>query len=377
VRHLIKEESTVAYEIYINFFNESIQVEDPSDENQWIDALKSSCDQFAQQHYRLEYYRDRNFELGVKEKEELSAGVIQAIQSFKADARSCGEEWKTAWAEYFMEAVNSVTENILGDDNDQMSALHENNFDELYESLEEAMEEIDCPVADAESIMETLKYYTTDKMAEHDHTGPMDLVGDEMITFTYTPRKEGDSTYKTDLMLESNQLEEDGPDEHLFRLLILMQVNGIDLIDDFEIDYTNKKALLRWDSVIDCRFENESAFSRENVIEVLENFGSCGLPMWIGRLSVNSLLDVNFNQPLLIEGGMVGAHDHVNGAGHMLDMDDHTIILDPSQSLEVETGYKVLETYGVYEHILDANLRAPVTTAKNPKRSFEEKSPSL
>lgn len=367
----------MAHEIHINFFGSTISVEDPSNSNQWIEALKPSCDDFAQQHYCLEYHKDRGFELSDEQKTALSTGVVEAIKAFKADARAAGESWKDAWKEHFMEAVYGVTEEIVGDDNDQWSALHENNFDDLYQCLEEAMEELDCPVADAQIIVETLKEYTADKMAEHDFTGPMDLVEDEMIIFTYTPRKEGDSEYKSDLMLESNHLEDDGPDEHLFRLLTLMRVNGIDLIDDFEVDYTNNDAMLRWDSVLDCRFEQPSSFTRDHVIEVIENFGSCGLPMWIGRVSVKSLLGVNFNEPLQLNGGMVGAHDHINGAGYMLDMQEHTIMLDPSQSLDVETGYKVVDTHGIFQRSLDASINALEVPSKKLQINLNDESPSL
>jgi hypothetical protein len=375
VRHLIKEDFAMAHEIYINFFSDTIEIEDPSNEDQWIEALKPSCDDFAQQHYRLEYYRDRGDELSDDRKQELSEGIIQAIKAFKEDPRSAGDSWKEAWAEHFMEAVYGVTEDMLGHDNDQMSALHENNFDELYQSLEEAMEELDCPVADAESIVELLKDYTCEKMQEHDHSGPMDWVGDEMIHFTYTPRKEGDSQHNSDLMLESNQLV-DGPDEHLFRLLTLMQVNGSDLIDDFEIDYTDKKALLRWDTVLDCSFDKGSVFSRNDVAEVLENFGQCGLPMWIGRVSVNGLLNVNFNEPLQLKGGMVGAHDYINGAGHMLEMGEHVVILAPSQTLDAETGYKVLDTYGVFQRTLNATVTALAPSDNKKEMHPAEASPS-
>lgn len=338
--------------VYIDFFNDEVEVENPEKIEDWVSALLPLCEDFAEKNYRSVYYNDYRGGLSEDTMKKVALAVFNSIQEYRSADIPESSGWHQTWNSILNCCLADVLEDFF-EDNDQSSALHEAGFHRLYESLEEAMEEVDGPVCCAEAVYEQLKDLTQDKMSELDTSEPEDYIGNNPIPLAFTPDFNPDNQSRDDIMIYKESIETMDP--LILRLLTLCRNSAEDLVDDGEIDYTNTELLEKWDRIANITFDHPPVISKETLKSVLDNMHNYGLPLWVGTISLRQLKQANFKETVFIEGGMVGSHDFINGAGAMEPVETY-ITISPSEYLTTEVGYTVKETYDPYARTLEARV---------------------
>jgi hypothetical protein len=103
-----------------------------------------------------------------------------------------------------------------------------------------------------------------------------------------------------------------------------------------------------------------AALTMESLREIVENCGgSADIPCFVMRAKIADILAGKFDGPVLAEGGLIGLHDFMNGAGHLLKT-DAPVLLDPatgSWSARI-AGYSVDDVYGMVSKAYEASVEA-------------------
>lgn len=97
--------------------------------------------------------------------------------------------------------------------------------------------------------------------------------------------------------------------------------------DDYDVDYlANSEDKEQWQELLDKSLvelginpKRKPAVTPEMAVELIDNMTSgYGLPTFGVNLTVDQIIDMNKDKHFLFtEGGQIGLHDYINGAGHM------------------------------------------------------------
>lgn len=345
--------------VHINFFGAEIEIDNPENEDDWINALRGECENFAKDNYRSQYESDPYSEISDSKLGEMASGIMKGIQEFRS-MEGVGDDWKDVWKNI----VRMAALDVFNEDHDnvQDDALHEADFDQLYESLDEAMSEIEGPVADSESIYETLKDITLDYMYENDTSDVMDLLNNNKIIMMFTPGVNAIEESISDHMFYGNSIYSDGPGAEFRSLLRLMRIDGQNFLSqsDYRVNYKDEENMRMWDSVLRGHEKSPmgkvSEFSVKELVEVIENSGEYALPVWVGGLDIDDIMEADFREPVVMTGGLVGATEFINGSGHVIDVGERHVLFDIDTTLNAEVGYTVNQIFGCGEQELSSKI---------------------
>lgn len=101
-----------------------------------------------------------------------------------------------------------------------------------------------------------------------------------------------------------------------------------------------------------------AALSMDRLREVMENCsGGVDVPCYVMKAKIADVLAGEFDGPVLASGGLIGLHDFMNGAGHIV-RPDAPVLLDPAAGAWSPKiwSYSVDSVYGFTHTAMDATL---------------------
>jgi hypothetical protein len=111
-----------------------------------------------------------------------------------------------------------------------------------------------------------------------------------------------------------------------------------------------------------------SALTMESLREIVENCsGSADVPCFVMHARIADVLAGKFDGPVLADGGLIGLHDFMNGAGHLLKT-DAPVLLDPAAGAWSAKiwGYSVDDVYGMTSQAFKATVEPTEASALWP-----------
>ena len=342
----------MTHTVYLEELDIEFEIEHPENADEWFAALKSHCDDFAQQHYQLQYEPGQYIDLDDKRRNELAEAVGLAIKEFRQlPEDSLADGWKSQWQNLLDCHLSEIIDGWFDDVHTASDIMAEQDFDSLYEQLDEAMSSIEGPVVDLDTLYERLKYYTEDELIKHDSSKPMDYIRNNTIPLMFSPDADLTIGGREDLMFYQDTLS----DSNLVRLLTLLRVPGKSLMDDHQVDFTDREAMKAWDKLLDIEFKHRPIEDGELLKTVMENTANYSIAAWIGNVSIDNLVDTNFREAVAIKGGVAGAIDFINGAGYMDSFNGH-VIMNVSDTPSKEIGYSSKSIFDFMSRTLEAKL---------------------
>lgn len=342
----------MSHTVYLEDLDIEFEIEHPENADEWFAALKSHCDDFAQQHYQLQYEPGQYVDLGDKSRNELAEAVGLAIKEFRQlPEEALTDGWKTQWNNLLDCHLSEIIDNWFDDPHTAQDILAEQDFDSLYEQLDEAMSSIEGPVADVDELFERLKDYTEEELVKLDSSTPMDYIRGNTIPLMFSPDADLTMSGRDDLMFYRDTLS----DPNLIRLLTLLRTPGKTLMEDHQVDFTDRDQMKAWDKLLDIEFKYRPVGDGDFLKTVMENTSNYSMAAWIGNVSIDNLMQTNFREAVAIEGGVAGGIDWVNGAGYMDSFEGH-VILNISDTPSGEVGYSSKSIFDFMSRTLSATL---------------------
>lgn len=344
----------MSHTLLIEELDTEITINNPENVDDWVEAVKFFCDDFAQQHYPLRYEPGHYVDLQEDSLKKLAEAVGLAIKEFRGlTDEQVGDSWMKSWNSILESQIGEVVDEWFEGSDELQAAMSHNNFDEIYQYLDAAMSEIDGPVADLDEVYERLQHYTEEKMMEHDNSTPMDYIRGNAIPLTFTPGLDLTVGGRDDAMF----YRENPCDPGVIALLTLLRIPGVAMLEDHEVDYTNRDEMVAWDKILGVNFNHRPVNDARILKDILENASTYNLPMWRGDVDIKELKSANFREPVVFKGGVVGAIDYINGAGYMDAVEDY-FILDVKDVPSCEAGYTVQSIFDFTRNSLSATIHS-------------------
>ena len=350
----------MSHTISLDDLDLKFEIQNADNDDEWFEALKDHCDDFASDHYCLRYEPGSYVDLCEKSLKQLAEASGLAIKAFREFSNEeIGDNWNQKWSETLQAYLADVIDEWL-DGSEDFSALYSHDFERIYEALDEAMTDIEGPVVDLDSLFERLRAYTEEKMVELDTSTPMDYIRGHSIPMIFTPGADLTESGRDDLMF----YKEKSNDPNLVSLLKLLRIPGEAFIEGKEIDYTSREEMRDWDKLLEqCSdFEHVPVCGVDMLDTIIDNSSTYNLPAWIGSINLSNLSSTNFREPVAIKGGVVGAIDYINGAGYVDTFDGH-VILYPTDTPSAECGYSCKSIFDFTQRTMEARL-LPITAVE-------------
>jgi hypothetical protein len=354
----------------LDFKNDSIEIEDPSDQDSWLKAFEPLMQKWAQSEYGLKYeQRDDDFD--AKKSKSLSECVGIAMSNYRKEVADSlvSDEPFTEWQYILGDAISRELYGEMGNDHDANDYfLHGETFTALYECISEAMEEHDGPVCDLDELIDKIRHQTRYKMEDLDYTTIFDEVGKQTIKLMYVPGFDPNTQNVDNFDINPSEISTRAPGLGHQALLNLARVSIPELMEMVEVDQDDSELIDAWLELEDPVAKAEAAgqpltplfTSSDDLQSLFENTNgnSYVLPCWVGSLTFNDLKKIDPTKPLELSGGIVFFNDYSNGSGFDVHLDDSAkIIVPPDHFLGKEYGHSVEETFGLTRRSLAANIK--------------------
>lgn len=353
-------------------------IEDPMCSKSWVTGLTPFLDHYSQDKYGLRF-EHIDHDLSEEKLKALADTVGEALAQYRKDARAAIStntpytQWKDVLGDALALALNG--EDCEHTEHDH--ALYEDtDFTDLYEAIDEAMQEHDGPVADLDELFDEVRSATREKMEGHDWSTVYDAIGKLRIPLLfvpgYTPGKDGLSDF--DISAEEIQdCKHPGRGEQA--LLNLLRVSIPDFMEYKGFDHRNSDLMDAWisdikDPTLDPAVSALGPMFKD--LSELDDFfdnatGNGGvLPCWVGTLTPNDLKAVDPLTDNALTGGMISLNEWVNGAGSVQGVRETVVLLSGDWLLSSEHGKAVEDTFGLTRKSLEGKI-TPVPEPKVAK----------
>ena len=348
------------------FDGHDLSIDDPTCSESWVAGMQVFIDAFANEHYGTRY-EQINHDLDSKMLRKLADGVGNALALYRPEFRKAligaepFTEWKDVLGDSLAQALN------IEDFEEHDHALYGEDFSNLYEAIDEAMQGHDGPVADVDDLINDIRDAVRCKMEELDTSTIYDAVGRLRIPLMFVPGFSPGNGSIDDFDISADEIQEcKRPGYGEQALLDLLRVSIPDFMEYKGFDHKNSELIDAWVSDIKDPTLDPSLMAHGPLykdLNALDNFFSSAgghngvLPCWIGTLTPNSIKTIDPMKDCVLTGGLVSLNEHMNGSGAVEFLADQVVVLSGDWSLAREYGYSVEDTFGLTARSMQAEIK--------------------
>lgn len=353
-------------------------IEDPMSSRSWLTGLAPFINDFAQDKYGLRF-EHIDHDLSKEKLRELADAVGQALAQYRKDALEAistntpHTQWKDVLGDALALALNG--ENCEHTEHDH--ALYEDtDFTDLYEAIDQAMQEHDGPVADLDELFDEVRSATREKMEGHDWSTVFDAIGKLRIPLLFVPGYRPGKDALSDFDISAEEIQEcKHPGRGEQALLNLLRVSIPDFMEYKGFDHRNSDLMDAWisdikDPTLDPAISALGPVFKD--LTELDDFfdnatGNGGvLPCWVGTLTPNDLKAIDPLTDNALTGGMISLNEWQNGSGSVEGLGESVVLLSGDWLLSSEHGKAIEDTCGLTKKSLEGKI-APVPEVKVAK----------